>query len=373
MSHLARYIEASVEAIKKEAWDGSDGRNNRLNKLAFSLGQFVDNGITEDEATTICESFADSVGLPEREAAATIKSGLRSGQARPRDFSHVFGNGMAMHKPLTAAPSMTPSATDAPPQRIAAVLKRIWDEYLSLPPRPQFSPSPSMQLFLQTRKITPEDMTSAGAFEMDSHHVAAAYDAVRHSYELTDAEKVESGWVLEKNMVPWLPLKADGLMVPIWSAAWREAPVAYRFKTWKVSQREYAKCYAMGGTASWRNLPTQHPASLGRQGGTLVIFEGEPDYLTLGRPLAELGHTVITLPGAHWSSSWHHLLNARERVVFAAHNDEAGWLVAKKVREHCKHLRIRCDIKSPKTGDWSDARQLGVALDTLVQTLMRGE
>ena len=92
MSRLSSYIATSINNILQQA-STSDGRNNGLNKLAFQLGQFVDNGISEEEAIAHCERFAAQCGLPDREAAATIKSGLSKGMLHPRDLTQLLGLG----------------------------------------------------------------------------------------------------------------------------------------------------------------------------------------------------------------------------------------------------------------------------------------
>lgn len=60
-------------------------RNNRLNRAAFSLGMLaaggeLDEDLVEDELLTA----ALAAGLPEREARASIRSGLRAGAKEPR-------------------------------------------------------------------------------------------------------------------------------------------------------------------------------------------------------------------------------------------------------------------------------------------------
>jgi hypothetical protein len=60
-------------------------RNNRLNRAAFCLGMLVAGGelpdqLVEDELL----AAALDAGLPEREARASIRSGLRAGAREPR-------------------------------------------------------------------------------------------------------------------------------------------------------------------------------------------------------------------------------------------------------------------------------------------------
>ena len=81
-----RYInKALIDEINDVRSTPEGGRNHRLNKAAFNLGQFVGAGLL-DEMTVRRELYSAAVacGLTEREAASTILSGLRGGTATPR-------------------------------------------------------------------------------------------------------------------------------------------------------------------------------------------------------------------------------------------------------------------------------------------------
>jgi hypothetical protein len=55
-------------------------RNNRLNLAAFSLAQWVVSGaLTRGDVEAVLLDTAARLGIPEREAMATIASGLRAG------------------------------------------------------------------------------------------------------------------------------------------------------------------------------------------------------------------------------------------------------------------------------------------------------
>lgn len=63
----------------------SGGRNHRLNRAAFSLGQIVGAGLLDaDTVTDQLHHAALGAGLGAREATGTIRSGLQAGMARPR-------------------------------------------------------------------------------------------------------------------------------------------------------------------------------------------------------------------------------------------------------------------------------------------------
>ena len=61
------------------------GRNDQLNRSAFSLGQLIATGDLDlDEVGNALLAAALRIGLGERESTSTIKSGLRSGLTTPR-------------------------------------------------------------------------------------------------------------------------------------------------------------------------------------------------------------------------------------------------------------------------------------------------
>ncbi len=63
-------------------------RNNTLNKCAFAAGQLIGAGaIEEREVVAALLPAARSIGLDEREARATIASGIEAGKKSPRDLT----------------------------------------------------------------------------------------------------------------------------------------------------------------------------------------------------------------------------------------------------------------------------------------------
>jgi hypothetical protein len=60
-------------------------RNNTLNEVAFSLGQFVQAGLLQrSEVEALLSSAALSIGLGELETRRTIRSGIEAGIRHPR-------------------------------------------------------------------------------------------------------------------------------------------------------------------------------------------------------------------------------------------------------------------------------------------------
>ena len=80
-------LERECQAVASES---AGNRNNRLNQGAHSLGQLVAAGaLTESEVVAGLLQAAAACGLPEDEAAKTIRSGLEAGKTKPRDLSGV--------------------------------------------------------------------------------------------------------------------------------------------------------------------------------------------------------------------------------------------------------------------------------------------
>ncbi|MFI6496434.1 bifunctional DNA primase/polymerase [Nonomuraea typhae] len=80
------YVMAALEGEVQRVLDAAKGtRNDALNEAAFALGQFVGGGVLpENTVVAALHAAASCVGLPGREAEATIRSGLSSGVKRPR-------------------------------------------------------------------------------------------------------------------------------------------------------------------------------------------------------------------------------------------------------------------------------------------------
>jgi hypothetical protein len=85
-AHAVPYGLAALRAEAIRVATAPEGtRNDTLNRAAFSLGQLVAGGCLPDDAvtTTLADAARES-GLPEREAARTIHSGMTAGARRPR-------------------------------------------------------------------------------------------------------------------------------------------------------------------------------------------------------------------------------------------------------------------------------------------------
>jgi hypothetical protein len=84
---LKAYTEkAYLDEMTTLSMATSGCRNDMLNRAAFNLGQFIEAGLlaqTEIEITLF--NLAIQLGLSEREANATIQSGIKAGVANPRN------------------------------------------------------------------------------------------------------------------------------------------------------------------------------------------------------------------------------------------------------------------------------------------------
>ena len=83
----ARYAEAALEREAEAVARAPEGqRNDRLNTAAFSLGQLVGSGaLSEERVVAVLTRAALHAGLDSIETANTIKSGMSSGAAEPRE------------------------------------------------------------------------------------------------------------------------------------------------------------------------------------------------------------------------------------------------------------------------------------------------
>jgi hypothetical protein len=83
---MGRYVAAAVAGESERVRQAAEGsRNGTLNRAAFRLGQLVGQGLVE-EAVVLASLMeaAEFSGLGEREANATIRSGLQAGILAPR-------------------------------------------------------------------------------------------------------------------------------------------------------------------------------------------------------------------------------------------------------------------------------------------------
>lgn len=74
-----------TECAELAAMEPETGRNTKMNKIAFRVGQLVAGGeLVESEAVAALEQAACDCGLPEHETVKTLRSGLEDGKQDPR-------------------------------------------------------------------------------------------------------------------------------------------------------------------------------------------------------------------------------------------------------------------------------------------------
>ncbi len=85
--HLA-YVQTALQREHDHVAAAPEGqRNDALNRAAFVLGQLVGSGALErGEVEKALSAAAATCGLPDGEAACTIKSGLEAGMQEPREI-----------------------------------------------------------------------------------------------------------------------------------------------------------------------------------------------------------------------------------------------------------------------------------------------
>ena len=86
-----RWGEAALDGELSQLARATEGtRNDTLNRIAFRLGRIVAAGaLDEQRAFDALVDGARAIGLGEREAASTVRSGLRAGERRPRPSPSV--------------------------------------------------------------------------------------------------------------------------------------------------------------------------------------------------------------------------------------------------------------------------------------------
>jgi hypothetical protein len=97
-SYAAAALEQECQAVAT-ATEGT--RNETLVRAAFNVGTLIGAGALEEPAALLnLQAAAQQCGLPETEAARTIRSGLEAGKAHPRDLS-----GIGIHQRAASSPS----------------------------------------------------------------------------------------------------------------------------------------------------------------------------------------------------------------------------------------------------------------------------
>ena len=241
-----------------------------------------------------------------------------------------------------------------PPENLKPFLQSAWDLLSAWSYR---EASQDLQAFMAARRLRWRDVINYGCVEIREQDRGWFPEALGTLADLGEESLGRSlGWAGDYGL--WLGWQEPGLIVPLWSQIWPQAPVGYRWRPWAEKRRVKRKTWAMSGSELWRQWPL---ISMARGSETVVIVEGEPDFLTVWRELAERSISCIGLPGASWPESWDQLLKFKT-VIVATDADEAGQAVAKKIGIACDRLRVRFERVEPQGAkDWSDVVSQGIA------------
>lgn len=120
----AGYAKAALDGeLDMLARTREGGRNEQLNRSAFSLGQLVAGGVLdESEVAQKLETVARAIGLDERETKRTLDSGLSKGKTHPRGVPEtprlIFGRSEeAEEEPETEGEPKAESKSKVGPSR----------------------------------------------------------------------------------------------------------------------------------------------------------------------------------------------------------------------------------------------------------------
>lgn len=379
---LAKYVSAAVAAAIGDVRAAAKGeRNATLNRAAFSIGQLAQWTRREDVEADLMAAAA-AAGLPRAEAAATVRHGLTAGARQPRELPpELAAAARGWRAPAStsrrpAAPAKRPAAGDllaslAPPEPLRPVLVELWNAIREPVPGATWSS------WATSRGLDVDVVREAGVRTFNP-----CWSAVRAVLEGAGEDTLRALGLLRVNedgeTVPaWELFKGEAarLWVPVWSAAWRGAPVAYRWR----STDPHAKAKTIGPPvegAPWRDWPLgvtwpdggRRLVSVLGARRPLVVVEGEPDWLTVAGALEPEAH-VIGLPGSRWADHWWPLLADCTALVVATHDDGAGDKVTPKIGAALAVARpdkasrpTRARIRPPVGGDWNDAGAAGLAV-----------
>lgn len=108
-----RAVQTAIDRLEA----ASSHRNNETYRAALTVGGLIAAGRAHEKVLEEIQRIAESKGLPAREAAAAIKSGLRSGLSAPLHPAHAAGPRIQQRR--------TPPATSEERARILGA-RRTW-------------------------------------------------------------------------------------------------------------------------------------------------------------------------------------------------------------------------------------------------------
>jgi len=188
----------------------------------------------------------------------------------------------------------------------------------------------------------------------------------------TETKDVRAAWKWESDPAP-------RLWIPVFSPEWPDAPVSYKWRAVWPGQKAGKTIFPT--QLPWRSWP------LGARwacdlwygdrspGATVVICEGEPDWLTLAFQL-EPGAHVFGIGTGGWQDHWNRLLEGAPAIIVSMHDDDAGRAATEKVGKAIGRLwpdesvrPANATYPPPTGGDWNDVAQTGSRARALVETV----
>lgn len=114
---IQQYLKPALDGVLADLGKVASGRNNALTAAAARVGNFVGAGwISESEAESQLLGVALSIGLKEREALATIRSGLKLGATTPATLSErMVKQSLSVEKPKERPTPSLPKAPEKSP------------------------------------------------------------------------------------------------------------------------------------------------------------------------------------------------------------------------------------------------------------------
>lgn len=197
-----RYCHHALQsAVQRVSTCPEGGRNDTLNLEAFGLGQLLHHGVlSEHSVMAELLAAASCCGLPQGEAASTIRSGLRAGQEKPRalpELKRAAATG-APRATTGAAPAIDPetgeilatpeAANDnAPPQSLPNPID-VFAEFPAPPIEPDMLPDVIADYAAECGQLIGVDPAMVAIPALVSC-AAALHDGVR-----IQPKRHETGW-----------------------------------------------------------------------------------------------------------------------------------------------------------------------------------
>jgi len=310
-------LERELTGLRREQ---PGGRAKAAFRASAALGSLVSSGLLDGEAIEpLLTAAAVSSGLPEREAVAHVRRGLRIGALSPRVIPGSV-----------AAPSLPPR--EAPKRPPATLVGALWEGSVTV------TAEPEAEAWLRSRGLDPD--------------AVGLWDLARSAPTACDLPR----WAGTRGGGPWTR-SGHRLLLRMWDA--RGKPVSLRARS-ILPEPQQPKELAPAGFAV-RGLVLADPLAVQLLAGPppewwdrrdVVITEGCPDFLVWAsrqREGNEAGPAVFGVLSGSWTGEVASRIPSGARVVIRTHHDAAGEQYARTIADS---LRSRCRVfRSPAGGE----------------------